>query len=131
MTYATEDDIANLYGPELLDLIGDRQGDGQIDHGALARALGDADALIDSYLSVRYRLPLADPPAFLRLLAVDIAVYRTTLSRLQATEEMRVRYEDAVSHLKRIAKGEAGLGLPQEEADDQEGLVASSVRMVF
>ncbi|SNS44700.1 phage protein Gp36 family protein [Antarctobacter heliothermus] len=79
---------------------------------------------IDSYLAVRYRLPLPEVPGILRQIAVDFALYRLALSRDVLSDEHRRRYEDGRDHLKRIAEGRAALHLPSLEADpdgDGEG----------
>ena len=48
-------------------------------------------------------------PGFLTQLAVDIALYRLALSADVLSDEHGKRYEGALGHLKRIAKGEAAL----------------------
>jgi phage gp36-like protein len=79
---------------------------------ALERALADASAEIDSYLEGRFRLPLGDPPAVLRRLAVEIAMYRLQALRpLGDVKDARARYDDAIAMLRRIARGEISLGL--------------------
>lgn len=122
MAYATQGDIAELYGPHALH-VADRDGDGLADAAAVTRALEGASDEIDSYLAVRYRLPLAQPPRILRQHAVDIALYRLALSADVLSEEHRRRYEDAIAALKRIAKGEAALVMPvdPEAEDDGQG----------
>lgn len=116
MPYAADADIVELYGPDALT-VADRDGDGIPDFGAVARALADAGDEIDSFLAVRYSLPLAATPGIVRRLCVDIAVYRLALSADVLTDEHRRRYEDALAHLKRLAKGEAVLPLPAEGED--------------
>jgi phage gp36-like protein len=111
MAYATQSDITDLYGLNAL-YVADRDGDGVADAAAVDRALASASAEIDSYLLVRYTLPLPDVPQILVQACVDIAVYRLALSHDVLSEEHRRRYEDATAHLKRIARGEAALHLP-------------------
>lgn len=111
MAYASQTDIETIYGAQAL-YIADRDGDGVADVAAVTRALDAASDEIDTYLTVRYALPLASVPAVLGQLAVDIALYRLAASHDVLTEELRRRYEDAVAHLRRIARGEAGLPMP-------------------
>jgi phage gp36-like protein len=75
-----------------------------IDTVVLGRALADADAEIDSYLAARYTLPLGSTPGVLTRLAADMTRYRLYDDGMPET--VRQRYEDAVSLLKRMAKGE-------------------------
>ena len=111
MAYATTTDLTERYGADLLLLIADRNGDGAADAGVLEQALQDATAEIDAYLAAQYDLPLSETPAVLTRLAADIAVYRLSSEADRLTDERRQRYDDAVALLKRLAKGEASLGL--------------------
>jgi phage gp36-like protein len=79
-----------------------------IDPVPLNRALVDGAALIDSYLSRRYLLPLAVVPQVLIPYALDIARYR--LDRIRNREDVRVRYEDAIKWLESVASGKCFLG---------------------
>jgi phage gp36-like protein len=106
--YATQADIATLYGANAL-VVADHNRDGIVDSAAVTRSLTSASDEIDTYLAARYTLPLTEVPGFLKTLAVDIALYRLALSADVLSEEHRKRYEDALGHLKRIAKGEAAL----------------------
>jgi phage gp36-like protein len=123
MAYATQSDITDLYSADAL-YVADRDGDGTVETEAVTRALEQASDEIDSYLAVRYRLPLPEVPGILRQIAVDFALYRLALSRDVLSDEHRRRYEDGRDHLKRIADGRAALHLPSLEADpdgDGEG----------
>jgi phage gp36-like protein len=106
--YATQADIATLYGANAL-VVADHNRDGIVDSAAVTRSLTSASDEIDTYLAARYTLPLTEVPGFLKTLAVDIALYRLALSADVLSDEHRKRYEDALGHLKRIAKGEAAL----------------------
>jgi phage gp36-like protein len=106
--YATQADIVTLYGANAL-YVADHNRDGVADSAAVTRALLSASDEIDTYLAARYTLPLTEVPGFLRTLTVDIGLYRLALSADVLSEEHRKRYEDALGHLKRIARGEAAL----------------------
>ncbi|NDV20924.1 DUF1320 domain-containing protein [Pseudodesulfovibrio sp. JC047] len=115
MAYATTQDIIDRYGEDQLLILADRDGDGLADEQVTGRAIADADSEIDLHLSKLYDLPLAAVPSVLVQVAVDIAIYRMCNSDALVTEEIRRRYEDARSILRRIAKGEVQLGLPELE----------------
>lgn len=104
MTYALQSDLVDRFGSEELAQRTDRALGLVIDGVVLARALNDVDAEIDSYLASRYQLPLASVPVVLVRLACDMARYR--LYDDGVPETVRVRYQDAVSMLKRLASGE-------------------------
>ena len=116
MPYATTEQVTERHGADAVLLLTDRDGDGVADTGAIERALADASAEIDTYLAAKYQLPLSETPAVLTRLAADIAIYRLALSADKRIKEHRVRYDDAVALLRRIAKGEASLGLASPAA---------------
>lgn len=125
MAYATQTDIETLYGPDALALA-DRDGDGVVDMAAVACALDAASAEIDSYVGVRYTLPLAGTHAVLAQYCVDIALYRLGNSAAYVTDEARQRYEDALAALKRIAKGEQALDIPPDPESPEADLDGAS-----
>jgi len=109
MTYATEQDLIDLFGPDEIRQLTDRDGDDLNDAAYLAAVLADTDAEMDAYLRVRYALPLSATPARLRAVACDIARYR--LYPLAVPEAVRQRYEDSRLYLKDLAAGRAELDL--------------------
>lgn len=120
MPYATQADIVLLYGADVL-VVADRDGDGVPDAGAVARALASASEEIDLYVGARYRLPLPEGVPMLAQWCVDIAVYRLAQTADVLSDEIRRRYEDALSALKRVAKGEAALSLPVDPGGEAPG----------
>ncbi len=108
MPYATQSDIATLYGHNAL-VVADHDRDGVPDSAAVAVALNYATAEIDSYLAPRHSLPLAEVPLVLTQLCVDIAVYRLALSGELMTDEIDKRYERALARLRDLAAGKANL----------------------
>lgn len=115
MTYATQTDLIERFGELELAQRTNRVDGATIDAVVLGRALADADAEIDSYLATRYTLPLSSTPPVVNRLACDITRYR--LFDDGVPETVRVRYQDAVSVLKRLASGDMLL----------EGMAAAAV----
>lgn len=115
MTYATQTDLIERFGELELAQRTNRVDRATIDTVVLGRALADADAEIDSYLATRYTLPLSSTPPVVNRLACDITRYR--LFDDGVPETVRVRYQDAVSVLKRLASGDMLL----------EGMAAAAV----
>ncbi|WP_315729807.1 DUF1320 domain-containing protein [Bradyrhizobium sp. SZCCHNRI2010] len=125
MGYATKQDIDELYGTDLLVRVADYDRDGTPDPDVVAKGLQAADEICDAYLSAQYQLPLATIPGIVKNCAIDIAVYKMALGRTGRTDEMRVRYEDALSILEKISTGKIGLGLPavtSQPIDPKTGL---------
>jgi phage gp36-like protein len=82
------------------------------DGAAFVRAENDAASLIDGYLASRYSLPLLAVPDIVRGWAGDITRFK--LWDDHAPEEVRRRYEDAITQLKDLAAGR--LALPPDAA---------------
>jgi len=124
--YATLQDMIDRYSQDEIILAFDRTASGEIDETAANKALADASAEIDGYLVGRYDTPLASPPAVIPPLAVDIALYKGSISTAQ-TEEKRTRYEDAIRFLTKVAKGDISLGLekPSQGGSGGASFVAS------
>lgn len=116
MDYATLTHLTQRYAERDLRNITDDDAQA-LDTVRAAQALADASAEIDSYLSVRYLLPLQDhagapmaAPTILVRCACDIAIYRLqTLRPADDIKDARLRYEDVVKLLKAIARGDVQL----------------------
>lgn len=115
MIYATSQDIVDRYNAETLILVFDRQRLGVPDAAAVAKALADASAELDSYIGGRYTLPLAIVPPALAGYCVDIALYRGSDS-VAVPEERRKRYEDAIRWAGKVGEGKIKLQLPTGDA---------------
>lgn len=114
MTYATQQDLIDLYGErELIDW-SDRDGAGVIDAAVVQRALESADALIDSYIARRYELPLTETPRLLVELAAKIARYE--LAKDGAHERVVQGNADARKTLFALSSGAAELPLASGES---------------
>lgn len=109
MTYATKQNMIDRFDAEELERLTDRDGTaGAIVDSVLDRALVDADAKINSYLSGHYTLPLADTPDVLVRTAADLA--RFYLHKDGATDSVQKAYDHAIGFLKDVAAGRARLG---------------------
>jgi phage gp36-like protein len=117
MSYATKQDIIDIYGEDLLVRVADLDRDGYADDPVITKALGDADDICNAYLSAQYTVPVTPTPGVVRNCAVDIAVYKMALQRGGRTDEMRLRYDDALKLLEKISTAKVGLGLSPEDTD--------------
>lgn len=131
MTYAAQADMVERFGEAEIAQRTNRVDGSTIDQAVLARALGDADAEINSYLAARYQLPLAATPTVLVRLACDMARYQ--LFSDGAPDVIRQRYQDAVSLLKRMASGEVQLDgvAALQPAHGGQAVVSRSPARVF
>ena len=66
-------------------------------------AIADAGSIIDGWIGAKYAVPLEYPPDNIKIFVCDIARY--LLWKSKASEEVRRRYDDAMSYLKGVSKG--------------------------
>lgn len=103
--YATRQDLEARFGSgEIANLEAM-----QTSVNAIADVLQDADEEIDSYIAVKYQLPLPSVPSTLKRVACNIARYRLYFQ--QPTEEIENRYKAEIDFLKRVADGKAVLNI--------------------
>lgn len=109
-TYCVQFDIETRYGlPELIELT-DRTGSGVVDAVAVADAIDSASDIIDSYLRVRYQLPLVNTHIVLQNYCIDMAIYILwNLRRMGDIEDVRIRHNDAIEWLERVRDYKAEL----------------------
>ena len=108
--YATREDMVSAFGAKECISLTDREYVGAIDDDVLNGALTQASAEIDSYLCGRYPVPWTDEPRVLVGRCCDITRYLLCGAGTQMTEEIRLRYEDAIRYLERVADGRITLG---------------------
>ncbi len=116
MPYCTQQNLIDRFGAAELIQRTDRTGTGAIDTAVLNEAIADADAEIDGYLTA-YPLPLTTIPANLERMACDIARYYLYDDGM--IEQVKTRYDNAISYLKLVAKGVISI------APDASGTVAA------
>ena len=129
MSYATPTDMeARFSNRDLVQLSNEDPTATTVNTAVLTTALADASAQIDTYLDARFALPLADPPAVLTQIAVDIAMYKLqTLRPLADLAGARQRYDDAIAALQKIAAGTMTIG---PAADGREAAIAPGSEML-
>ncbi len=116
MPYATLDDLIERAGEKEIRQIADRDRDGEIDGDVIARALRDADNLINSYVAARYPtiVSLTTVPDLVNTWAISIARYY--LHHNGAPEHVVREYKEAVAALKDVAAGRSALPVQTGEA---------------
>ena len=105
MPYASLLLLTERYGDRMVIELTDRATPkaGAVDEDVVARALADADAVVDGYISGRYKLPLAETPPLLADLAAQVAIYK--LHRFNPPAHIKEDYERALAELGKISKG--------------------------
>lgn len=107
MTYVTKQGLVDRFGERELIQLTDRTHIPQteIDDVPVTRAIGDAVALVDSYVGKRYDLPLQVVPPVLEKNAADIARYYLHGEAAGEDSIVTRNFEAALSWLKDVSKG--------------------------
>ncbi len=109
--YATREDLVERFGGVEISQLEDLENTGIPNSDISQAALMDASQEIDSYIAVRYTVPLPSIPALLQRTCCDIARYR--LYKDRSTEEVKARYEKSVEWLVRLSTGKVLLTFAQ------------------
>ncbi|MBF0249960.1 MAG: DUF1320 domain-containing protein [Alphaproteobacteria bacterium] len=120
--YANQQNMVDRFGSTELIEITDREEPytGAIVASVMTGALEDASAEIDSYIAVRYDLPLPSTPKMLEKVCCDIA--RKNLYKDRPLEEVVNNYKSAVAWLRDVSKGVSELDIGgTEPAGDTTG----------
>lgn len=123
MSYATQQDLVDRFGAAELAQLTDRTNlpPTTIDATIVGRALGDADALIDSYVGKVYALPLPVTPPVLTKIAADIARYDLHGKAADKDSAVARAYQDAVKWLQAVAGGLAQIDIGGTPAPQPAG----------
>ena len=119
MDYCTLEDIQIRIGTlPLVQLTNDNGDDNQIDTIVCEEALIYSSTLIDGYLRGKYTLPLNTQFPLLRVVAIDICIYRLYSRRIYTDipETISENYKNAIRTLEQLKKGVITL----ESSDNQE-----------
>lgn len=129
MPYASPADLIARFGEEELIDRTDRDQTGAYDPASVARAIGDASALIDGYVAARYTLPLASPPAVLVGVCCDLVRYALWSDAAPGIVEKR--RDQALAVLRDIGSGRARLDVPTPAAAPSGTVQAVSGERLF
>ena len=130
MAYATTQDLTNQFSLATLNQLLPVAGSAPpaFDTARATTILASVSNFMDSYIGMRYTLPLAivpTPPQIVEA-CCDITYYRMYAARpLSFIQDARMRYEDAIKYLEAIAGSNVTLGTTpaQETALSQAATV--------
>ncbi len=120
MTYTTVDEMITAYGDDLYDELNVSSGSDISANATLLEAIAAAEAMVNSYLRMRYTLPLETVTADIRDAAIAIAHYKLIPKARQdlANSNDRVLYKDALDYLGALSMGRALLPITEGETID-------------
>jgi phage gp36-like protein len=134
MAYCTQSDIEKQIPTlELAELTA--ESGSTPDAAAVTEAIAKADAEIDSYLALKYSVPISPVPARLRSLSEDIAIYYLYSRRSTIADLRKDNYRNAIDFLKSIVAGTVALlnddgtelGAPQSSSNEVQFESADSI----
>ena len=119
MPYCTIDDIEKQTSTSTLIQLSSDDSQEEVNRVVVEEAIIFSSTLIDGYLRGRYNLPLNTHFPLLRILAIDLAIYRLYSRRMRndMPEVIQTNYNNAISTLKDIQKGIISL---ESESDTLE-----------
>jgi len=116
--YCILEDIQKQVSQDTLIQLTDGDQIGEIDSIIVEEAIIYSETLIDGYLRGRYTLPvisIANPnsPDILKILAVDLSIYRLYSRRFQTDtpDSISEKYKNSIRILEQIQKGIISLGI--------------------
>ena len=112
--YATREDMLVRFVAHEIVQLENMHNDGL---DATNKALKDATEQINSYVSVRYSTPV-NKTEYLTVIACNIARYR--LYMVEATDEVKARYDEAVAWLKDVAAKKANITFAEPLTPDEQ-----------
>lgn len=116
MPYLTEAEFIERFGNAEAVRLTDEAHTGTVDAAKLDAALADASETADTYLAVRYGVPLATAPAAVKQIVADLT--RERLYKDRPTPQVTANADRARSMLRDFAAGRATLLLGDVVADE-------------
>ena len=119
--YCTPEDIEKQITHEILvQLTNDTPPQDTVDDSVTYEAILYSSTLIDGYLRGKYTLPLDTHFPLLRIIAIDLSIYRLYSRRLQADmpESILEQYKEAIKTLEKIQKGTIALEIKTNDVSN-------------
>lgn len=133
MNYCTYEDIkGHIPEARLVEVTDDLSPNatGTVNVEIVEKAIKESSTLIDSYVRKRFPRPFQSVPEVLRMVCVDLSIYNLyeRVTELNITDGMKLRYDNAIKLLIRIADGQQDIGVAPDEPVTETGFsVASKV----
>lgn len=119
--YCTSQDIEKQITHEtLVQLTNDTPPQDTVDDSVTYEAILYSSTLIDGYLRGKYTLPLDTQFPLLRIIAIDLSIYRLYSRRLQADmpDSILEQYKEAIKTLEKIQKGTIALAIETDNGSN-------------
>jgi len=123
MSYCHLDDIKQQVPETTLIEITDDNLTEEINTTVINEAIMYSATLIDGYLRGRYTLPLSNVPDLIKILAIDLSIFRLYSRRFHTDmpDSINDKYKNSVKLLEQIQKGTISLGIETAGAPPELG----------
>lgn len=130
MAYSSQTDLTTEIAEATVRELTDDSNTGAIDSDKVARAIANADAVIDAHVRVHYSVPIAPPiPALIRKLSIDLAtfnLYSRRAALFDIPNWIDTRQKDAMRMLEKIREGKMDLGIEPPPAISSAAVASAS-----
>ena len=131
MNYCTYEDIeGHIPDARLVEVTNDiaPNATGTVVVEIVEKAIKESSTLIDSYVRKRFPRPFQSVPEVLRMVCVDLSIYNLyeRVTELNVSDGMKLRYDNAIKLLIRIADGEQDIGVDPDEPVVESGFSVAS-----
>ena len=131
MNYCTYEDIqGHIPEARLVEVTDDLapNASGEVKVAIVEKAIKESSTLIDSYVRKRFPRPFQSVPEVLRMVCVDLSIYNLyeRVTELNITDGMKLRYDNAIKLLIRIADGQQDIGVDPDESVTETGFSVAS-----
>ena len=131
MNYCTYEDIQGHIPEARLGEVTDDlapNASGEVNAAIVEKAIEESSTLIDSYVRKRFPRPFQSVPEVLRMVCIDLSIYNLyeRVTELNITDGMKLRYDNAIKLLIRIADGEQDIGVDPDEPVVESGFSVAS-----
>lgn len=131
MNYCTYEDIkGHVSEARLVEVTDDLSPNatGTVNVEIVEKSIKESSTLIDSYVRKRFPRPFQSVPEVLRMVCIDLSIYNLyeRVTELNITDGMKLRYDNAIKLLIRIADGEQDIGVDPDEPVVESGFSVAS-----
>ena len=113
--YSTYSDLVKASSENDIVQLSDDNHDRASDAGVVEEAISKADAIIDSYIGGRYRVPLTEVPRIIGDISAQLAIYFLYERRHRANMPASIMeiYKNLIARLKDIHEGRTSLPIAE------------------
>jgi phage gp36-like protein len=123
MAYSTKEDLIKASSERDIIQLSDDARAKVIDEGVVTEAISKADAIINSYIGGRYRVPLSSVPLIIGDISTQLAIYFLweRRHRQDMPQSLMEIYKNLIARLKDIHEGRISLPIAEIGGGSEQG----------